>query len=327
MKAMTLREIGQPLELVELDIPKPGPDQILVKVNTCGVCRTDLHLIDGDLPDIPLPIIPGHEVVGVVEQAGENADASLIGQRVGIPWLGSTCHTCWYCKNNLENLCDSPGFTGYTLNGGYAEYIVTDNHYCFPIPQAFSDQHAAPLLCAGLIGYRSLKAAGDGKNLGLYGFGAAAHIVAQIANFENRNLFAFTRPGDEKAQEFAMSLGADWAGDSDSLPPQELDSAIIFAPVGSLLPLALKSVRKGGVVVCGGIHMSEIPSFPYDLLWGERVIKSVANLTRQDGLEFFELAPKIPIETHVQLLPLEDANEALQRLKKGELSGAAVLQI
>lgn len=327
MRAMVLKKIGQPLELVELEVPKPTSDQVLIRVQSCGVCRTDLHLIDGDLPDIPLPIIPGHEVVGIIEQVGDNVDPSVKGRRVGVPWLGSTCNKCWYCQNNLENLCDTPGFTGYTLNGGYAEYIAIDNRYCFPIPQTFSNANAAPLLCAGLIGYRSLRMAGEGKNLGIYGFGAAAHIVAQIAKHENRRVYAFTRPGDVKAQEFAKSIGVDWAGDSESLPPRILDSAIIFAPVGALLPLALKAVRKGGVVVCGGIHMSEIPAFSYDLLWGERIIKSVANLTRQDGWDFFELAPKIPIETHIEILALEQANEALIKLRNGELSGAAVLQV
>ncbi len=327
MKAMILTQIGQPLELVELEVPRPGPDQLLVQVHTCGVCRTDLHIVDGELPDNSLPVIPGHEVVGHVEEIGVNVDTQLLGQRVGVPWLGSTCNTCWYCKNNLENLCDNPGFTGYTLNGGYAEYLVADNQYCLPIPQAFGDQHAAPLLCAGLIGFRSLRSAGEGENLGIYGFGAAAHIVAQIAKFEGRRVFAFTRPGDLKAQEFALGLNADWAGNSDSLPPRELDAAIIFAPVGSLLPQALKAVRKGGTVVCGGIHMSDIPTFSYDLLWGERTVKSVANLTRQDGLDFFELAPKVPVETHIELLALEEANEALRMLRQGELSGAAVLQV
>ena len=327
MKAMVLERIGYPLEFLEMDVPNPGLDQILVRVRTCGVCRTDLHLVDGELPDTPLPIIPGHEVVGTVEKIGENVKTNIIGERVGIPWLGSTCQSCWYCRNDHENLCDSPGFTGYTLNGGYADYTLCDSRYCFPIPQEFDDIHAAPLLCAGLIGYRSLKAAGEGKNLGIYGFGAAAHIVAQIARFQARNVFAFTRPGDIQAQEFAKNNGADWAGNSDLSPPQELDAAIIFAPVGSLLPLALKAVRKGGTIVCGGIHMSEIPAFSYDLLWGERVVKSVANLTRQDGLEFFKLAPKIPIKTQVEIFSLEEANKALSKLKLGELNGAAVLQI
>ena len=327
MKAMVLEKIGHPLEFSEMDVPNPGLDQILVRVRTCGVCRTDLHLVDGELPNTPLPIIPGHEVVGTVEKIGKNVKTNFIGKRVGIPWLGSTCQSCWYCRNDHENLCDSPGFTGYTLNGGYADYILCDSRYCFPIPQEFDDIHAAPLLCAGLIGYRSLKAAGEGKNLGIYGFGAAAHIVAQIARFQARNVFAFTRPEDIQAQEFAKNNGAVWAGNSDLSPPQELDAAIIFAPVGSLLPLALKAVRKGGTVVCGGIHMSEIPAFSYDLLWGERVVKSVANLTRQDGLEFFRLAAKIPIKTQVEIFPLEEANKALSKLKFGELNGAAVLQI
>ena len=325
MKAMALTKIGAPLELVERKLPEPGPHQILLKVAACGVCRTDLHIVDGELPDVRLPIVPGHEVVGTVEAQGAGVKGVEAGQRVGVPWLGSTCGQCWYCQHELENLCDKPAFTGYTLDGGYAEYVVADARYCFPLAATYSDAEAAPLLCAGLIGYRSLRAAGPGKRLGIFGFGAAAHIVAQIARFEDRSVYAFTRPGDTAAQEFALRMGAHWAGSSNEVPPDTLDAAIIFAPVGALVPIALRAIRKGGIVVCGGIHMSDIPSFPYEILWGERTVRSVANLTRQDAIEFLELAPKIPIETHTEEFDLTDANSALNRLRSGELSGAAVL--
>ncbi len=325
MKSMILAKAGGPLELAERDIPRPGQDQILVKVTACGVCRTDLHLVDGELPDTRLPIIPGHEVIGTIVAMGSKVGGFCPGQRVGIPWLGKTCQSCWYCQHERENLCDSPEFTGYTINGGFAEYIVADSRYCFAIPDGYSDAEAAPLLCAGLIGYRSLRAAGSGNNLGIYGFGAAAHIVAQVAKFENWRVYAFTRPGDTAAQEFARMVGADWSGSSDTAAPEPLDAAIIFAPVGSLLPAALQATRKGGTVVCGGIHMSDIPSFPYSILWGERTVRSVANLTRRDASEFLELAPRIPIRTQVETFELEDANVALDRLRSGRLSGAAVL--
>lgn len=327
MKAMALTKFGRPLECVERAPPEPGAQQILVKVNTCGVCRTDLHVVDGELPDIKLPIVPGHEVVGTIERMGGDVTDFQAGQRVGIPWLGHTCGHCWYCGHERENLCDDPGFTGYTIDGGYAEYALADARYCFAIPSTYGDVEAAPLLCAGLIGYRSLMAAGCGEHLGIYGFGAAAHIVAQIARFEGRKVYAFTRPGDRDAQDFAMEMGADWAGASDTAAPKPLDVAIIFAPVGALLPAALRAVRKGGTVVCGGIHMSDIPSFPYDILWGERTVKSVANLTRQDAIDFLQLAPKVPVRTHTEQFKLKDANEALRRLRAGELTGAAVLTV
>ncbi len=325
MKAMALKRWGGPLEAVERPIPEPGPGQILVRVKACGVCRTDLHVVDGELPRVPLPIVPGHEVVGTVERLGAQVDGFTPGERVGIPWLGHTCGECWYCRHELENLCDRPGFTGYTLDGGYADYALADARYCFALPEGYSDAEAAPLLCAGLIGHRSLKAAGEAEHLGIYGFGAAAHIVAQVAVSEGRKVYAFTRPGDEAAMDFAMRMGAGWAGGSDAAPPHLLDAAIIFAPVGALIPAALKATRKGGTVVCGGIHMSDIPSFPYDILWGERVVRSIANLTRDDAREFLELAPGVPVKTEVECFPLDQANEALQRLREGRLTGAAVL--
>lgn len=325
MKAMALIKPGSPLAMVDRDIPIPSSDQLLIKVRACGVCRTDLHLIDGELPDRPLPIIPGHEIVGTVERVGGSADGFAPGDRVGVPWLGHTCGDCWYCRHDVENLCDNPGFTGYTLDGGYAEYTVADSRYCFPLPDAFDDVQAAPLLCAGLIGHRSLRMAGDGERLGIYGFGAAAHIVAQVAASEGRRIYAFTRAGDTDAQNFAFQLGAYWAGASDEQPPETLDAAIIFAPIGALVPAALRAVRKGGTVVCGGIHMSDIPAFPYDILWGERTVKSVANLTRQDAIDFLALAPSVPVQTHTEPVPLADANMALDRLRAGQLSGAAVL--
>jgi propanol-preferring alcohol dehydrogenase len=289
------------------------------------VCRTDLHVVDGELPNPKPVVVPGHEIVGTVVKTGERAERLAAGQRVGVPWLGWTCGVCRYCRSGRENLCDNPGFTGYTLDGGYAEYTVADYRYCFPLPDAYADAEAAPLLCAGLIGYRSLVLAGDAERLGIYGFGAAAHIVAQVARHQGRQVFAFTRPGDAEAQQFARALGAAWAGDSTQLPPDELDVAIIFAPAGPLVPAALRAVAKGGTVVCGGIHMSDIPAFPYRLLWGERVVRSVANLTRRDGEEFLALAPRVPVRTTVQTFPLGDANEALWRLREGRIHGAAVL--
>ncbi len=325
MKAMVLEKAGQPLRLVELPIPRPGPGQVLLRVRACGVCRTDLHVIDGELAHPRLPLVLGHEIVGTVSEVGEGVVEFTTGQRLGVPWLGSTCGTCSYCRGGQENLCDQAVFTGYQINGGYAEYTVADHRYCFPIPDVYDDAEAAPLLCAGLIGYRSLRMTESARHLGLYGFGAAAHIVAQVAGYQGRQLYAFTRPGDAQAQAFARKLGAVWAGDSDALPPHELDAAIIFAPVGPLVPTALRAVRRGGVVVCAGIYMSEIPAFAYDLLWEERVIRSVANLTRQDGLDFFAIAPQVPVRPTIKRLPLEKANEALTRLRSGQIEGAAVL--
>jgi len=325
MQAMLLDRPGQPLKPAELEVPEPGAGQILIKVAACGVCRTDLHIFDGELPHPKLPLVLGHEIVGHVEALGGSVDGFAIGTRVGVPWLGWTDGTCRYCRRGEENLCDHPRFTGYQIDGGYAGYTVADARYAFHLPEAYSDTEAAPLLCAGLIGYRSLKLAGDARRLGIYGFGAAAHIVAQVARAQGNEVYAFTRPGDLAAQNFARSLGAMWTGGSDEKPPEALDAAIIFAPVGALVPIALKAVRKGGVVVCGGIHMSDIPSFPYDLLWEERVLRSVANLTRADAREFLALAPNIPVKTSVSPMPLHAANEALERLRKGELTGAAVL--
>jgi propanol-preferring alcohol dehydrogenase len=289
------------------------------------VCRTDLHVVDGELPRPKLPLVPGHEIIGVVAAKGAGVDRFQPGDRVGIPWLGWTCGTCEYCRTGRENLCDQARFTGYILDGGYAEYTVADQRYCFPIPESYSDAEAAPLLCAGLIGYRSLVKTGDARRIGIYGFGAAAHIIAQVARFQDREIYAFTRRGDIEGQQFAKSLGAVWAGDSESLPPEQLDAAIIFAPAGELVPLALKAVGKGGIIVCGGIHMSDIPAFPYELLWGERSICSVANLTRRDGEEFLALAPRVPVRIAVQTFRLAEANEALSRLRAGQIRGAAVL--
>jgi propanol-preferring alcohol dehydrogenase len=325
MRAMLLRAAGQPLQLVDLPTPVPGTGQVLIQVRACAVCRTDLHVVDGELPDPKLPLIPGHEIVGTV--AGKGADVSRfrLGDRVGVPWLGWTCGECHFCTRGQENLCDRARFTGYQIDGGYAEYTVADQRFCFPLPASYSDIEVAPLLCAGLIGYRSLVMAGDARRLGIYGFGAAAHIVAQVACHQGRQLFAFTRPGDSEAQKFARDLGAAWVGDSNTLPPEELDAAIIFAPTGELVPQALRALAKGGTIVCGGIHMSDIPSFPYRLLWGERTVRSVANLTRRDGEEFLKLAPQVPVETSVQPFPLEQANEALSQLRGGKLRGAAVL--
>jgi propanol-preferring alcohol dehydrogenase len=303
----------------------PGTGEVLVAVSACGVCRTDLHLVDGELAEPKLPIVPGHEIVGRVESVGPGVDGFQLGDRVGIPWLGHTCGACPYCAAGRENLCDAPRFTGYQIDGGYAEFAIAEANYCFPLPQAYSDLAAAPLLCAGLIGYRSLRMAGDVANLGIYGFGAAAHIVAQVARQQGRSVYAFTRPGDADAQAFALALGCAWAGGSDAAPPAPLDAAIIFAPVGALVPAALAAVRKGGVVVLGGIHMSTIPAMPYPLLWGERVVRSVANLTRADAREFLGLAGRTPIDTRVVPFPLSAANEALARLREGRLTGAAVL--
>ena len=327
MQAMVLRSPRSALEFTHRDDPQPGVGQIAVKVHACGVCRTDLHVVDGELPRARSPIIPGHEVVGRVAALGAGVTALAVGDRVGIPWLGWTCGVCRYCRAGQENLCDAPEFTGCTLDGGYADYVVADSRYCFRLPNGFSDLELAPWLCAGLIGYRALRKTGDARRLGIYGFGAAAHIIAQLARYEGRDVFAFTRPGDVNAQSFARRLGALWAGGSDEKTPEELDAAILLAPVGALVPKALRDIVKGGVVVCGGIHMSDIPQFPYDILWGERHVCSVANLTRQDGLDFIHLAQEIPVRTTVAPYPLARANEALAALRKGALSGAAVLTI
>lgn len=325
MKAMRLESNGGPLVCREVDRPAPAFGQVLVKVTACAVCRTDLHVLDGELPNPKLPLIPGHEIVGIIEEMGEGVTGFQKGQRVGIPWLGWTCGDCDYCCSGRENLCDEAKFTGYTLDGGYAEHTVADARYCFPLPGDESDVSMAPLLCAGLIGYRSLMKTGTARRVGLYGFGAAAHIVIQVARHQGREVYAFTRAGDEAAQKFARSLGAVWAGASDERPPELLDAAIIFAPVGALVPAALRSLVKGGTVVCGGIHMSDIPSFPYADLWQERSICSVANLTRRDGEEFLPLAGRIPVRVETRSFPLEAANEALAMLRAGQLSGAAVL--
>jgi alcohol dehydrogenase, propanol-preferring len=325
MRAMILERAGEPLRTAEVPLPEPGAGQVLLRVRCCAVCRTDLHVVDRDLPDPDLPLIPGHQIVGVVEKTGEHTDGFTVGDRVGVPWLGWTDGECRYCLSGRENLCENARFTGYQIDGGYAEYAVADARFCFPIPNGYPDLQAAPLLCAGLIGHRSLRLACDPERLGLYGFGASAHIVAQVAAHENRRVFAFTSPGDDEAQEFARDLGAEWAGSSEEAPPEELDAAIIFAPVGALVPAALGAVARGGTVVCAGIHMSDIPSFPYELLWGERSVRSVANLTRQDGQEFLALAPKVPVHTEVVPFPLEKANEALQTLRDGKIRGAAVL--
>lgn len=326
MRAMVLEKPGEPLKLREVSVPAPGEGQVLIRIKACGVCRTDLHIVDGELTNPKLPLIPGHEIAGEVVGLGAGVDRFRVGDRVGVPWLGWTCGVCEYCRSGRENLCDNPRFTGYTLDGGFAEYTVADQRYCFPLPEAFTDTAAAPLLCAGLIGYRSYRMAGPQiERLGIYGFGAAAHIIAQVAIHQGQQVYAFTRPGDREAQEFALRLGAAWAGGSDQAPPALLDAAIIFAPVGALVPAALRAVRKGGVVVCGGIHMSDIPSFPYRWLWEERSIRSVANLTRQDGVELMELAARVPVHTEVVPFALDEANDALDRLRSGRLQGAAVL--
>jgi propanol-preferring alcohol dehydrogenase len=325
MQAMLLDAARQPLRFAELPLPEPGPQQLRLRVAACGVCRTDLHIVDGELYEPKLPLVLGHEIVGRVEALGAEVEGFAVGGRVGVPWLGFTDDACSYCRSGRENLCDHARFTGYQIDGGYASHTVADARYCFHLPEGYSDAEAAPLLCAGLIGYRSLKMTGDAKRLGLYGFGAAAHIVAQVARHQGRQIFAFTRPGNSQAQAFARELGAVWVGGSDETPPEALDAAIIFAPIGALVPTALNAIRKGGVVVCGGIHMSDIPSFPYELLWEERVVRSVANLTRDDAYEFLALAPKVPVKTTVVPMPLVEANEALKRLRQGELTGAAVL--
>lgn len=325
MRAMQVFRPGEPLRAVRIDVPVPGPDQLLVRVRACGVCRTDLHVADGDLHTGKHPITPGHEIVGEVVDAGAGVTAFRLGQRVGIPWLGHTCGHCIYCQSGRENLCADARFTGYQIDGGYAQYAVADARFCFPLPDAYSDAEAAPLLCAGLIGYRALKMAGDARVLGIYGFGAAAHIVAQIARHEGRTVCAFTREGDLEGQAFARDLGSAWTGHSGQQPPQPLEAAIIFAPVGGLVPLALEATAPGGTVVCAGIHMSDIPSFPYRILWGERTLRSVANLTREDGEAFLALAPQVPVRTEVEVFPLAQANEALTRLREGRIRGAAVL--
>jgi propanol-preferring alcohol dehydrogenase len=322
---MQVVQPGRALDVVDMPTPIPGPDQILLRVRACGVCRTDLHVADGDLTEGKLPVVPGHEIVGEVVALGGEVRGLVAGQRVGVPWLGHTCGRCVHCRSGRENLCAQARFTGYHLDGGYAQYAVADARFCFPLPDAYGDAEAAPLLCAGLIGYRALSMVGAARVLGIYGFGAAAHIVAQIARYQGRELYAFTRPGDADAQHFARSLGASWAGPSGERPPQPLDAAILFAPVGALVPQALAATAPGGTVVCAGIHMSDIPSFPYHLLWGERIVRSVANLTRRDGEEFLALAPKVPVRTEVELFPLVGANDALNRLREGRIRGAAVL--
>jgi len=325
MQAMVLTRSGGPLQWTELPDREPGPGEIRVRVAACGVCRTDLHVLDGELPDIPLPIIPGHEIVGRIDALGAGVEGLRLGERVGLPWLGHTCGACPYCIGHQENLCDRPLFHGYTRDGGYASATIADARYAFPLGEQGSDEALAPLLCAGLIGWRSLVMAGAGRRLGLYGFGAAAHILAQVAQWQGREVYAFTKPGDAAGQAFARRLGAAWAGGSDQMPPQPLDAAIVFAAVGALVPAALRAVRKGGRVVCAGIHMSDIPSFPYRLLWQERQLMSVANLTRQDGLDFLALAPRVGIVTHTTRYPLARANEALADLRAGRFEGAAVL--
>lgn len=327
MRAMVLQRPGSRLQLVDAPVPKPGRGQVLIEVSVCGLCRTDLHVVDGDLTEPVLPIIPGHQIVGRIVEMGPGAERYSIGDSVGVPWLGYSCGECFYCSRNQENLCDEARYTGYQINGGFAEFAAADERYCFPIPGGYPDLQAAPLLCAGLIGYRSLRLAGEGERLGFYGFGAAAHILIQVANYQGRKVFAFTRESDKSSQQFAAKLGAVWAGGSSAVPLEELDAAIIFAPFGELVPLALKAVRKGGRVVCAGIHMSDIPSFPYALLWEERSICSVANLTRHDGEEFLQLAAKIPVRTEVTPYPLEQANQALDDLRHGKFDGAAVIQV
>jgi alcohol dehydrogenase, propanol-preferring len=327
MRAMVLHRAKEPLVLEEIPLPEPGPGQVRVQVEACGVCRTDLHVVDGELTEPKLPLVLGHQIVGVVDALGDGVDDRAAGDRVGIPWLGWADGDCRFCRSDRENLCESARFTGYDIDGGYAEAAVADSRFCFPVPDGYSPVQAAPLLCAGLIGYRALRLSGDGERLGLYGFGAAAHEIAQVARWQGRRVFAFTRPGDMAGQEFARSLGAEWAGGSDEPPPEPLDAAIIFAPVGGLVPAALRAVDKGGVVVCAGIHMSDVPRFPYELLWNERSVRSVANLTRRDAAEFLELAERVPVRTHVETFALEQANEALTRVRAGQVEGSAVLAI
>lgn len=328
MQAMVLEKAGTPLQLQEVPLPSPGPDQILLKVLACGVCRTDLHILDGELEHPKLPLVMGHQIVGRLVGKGANVQRFQTGDRIGVPWLGYTDGSCQFCLRGQENLCDNPLFTGYTVDGGFSQYTVADQRYCFSLPEGYSDLEVAPLLCAGMIGYRTYRLAGEhNEHLGIYGFGAAGHITAQIAIHKGQQVYAFTRPGDTKAQEFARRIGAVWAGDSTQQPPEQLDAALIFAPVGSLIPAALRATVKGATVVSGGIHMSDIPAFPYDLLWNERQIRSVANLTRQDGEEFLSIAPQVPVHTEVKSYPLEEANQALDDLRSGELQGAAVLII
>jgi propanol-preferring alcohol dehydrogenase len=327
MKAIILKRQGQPLEAVDIPVPEIGRRQVLIKVHVCGVCRTDLHVVDGDLTEPALPVVPGHQIVGVVARVGRDVNTVKPGERVGVPWLGGSCGECHYCVTGRENLCDHSRYTGYQIDGGFAEFCAADERFVFPIPPDYPDLQAAPLLCAGLIGYRALSMAGDGRRLGFYGFGAAAHILIQICRYQGREVYAFTRDGDRAAQQFALKLGASWAGDSSRPSPEPLDAAIIFAPVGELVPKALRDIVKGGVVVCAGIHMSDIPSFPYAILWGERSVKSVANLTRRDGEEFLALAPRVPVETEVHPYPLEKANEALDDLRIGRFTGAAVIVV
>ena len=328
MQAMLFEAPGQPLRLAEIPIPQPGPGQVLLKVRACGVCHTDLHIIAGELERPKLPLVLGHQIVGTVVRSDAGDGRFQPGERVGVPWLGATDGTCRYCVRGQENLCDQPAFTGYDVDGGFAEYTLADERFCFPLPPGYSDLEAAPLLCAGLIGYRTYRMAGENvETLGIYGFGAAAHIITQVARVEGKKVYAFTRPGDEAARQFALRQGVEWAGDSTQSPPESLDAALIFAPLGALVVSALKATRKGGVVVCGGIHMSDIPAFPYSLLWEERVLRSVANLTRRDGQEFLALAARVPIRTEVTPFPLEQANAALAALKNGTLTGAAVLTV
>ncbi len=326
MRAMVLEEIGAPLRTRELPRPTPAPEQVLIKVHACGVCRTDLHIVDGELPPPQLPLIMGHQIVGHIEDVGDGVDSLLSGQRVGVPWLGWTCGECRYCRRGQENLCDRARFTGYSVDGGFAEFCVADARYCLPIPEDFADLEAAPLLCGGLIGYRAYRMTASAERLGLYGFGSAAHMLIQVARHQNRKVYAFTRPGDETTQQFALDLGAQWAGPSDCVPPEELDAAIIFAPVGSLVPQALRCLCKGATVVCAGIHMSDIPSFPYRILWGERSIRSVANLTVEDGTQFLYLAAEIPVRTEVTTFSLEETNQALDALRSGDFNGSAVVR-
>jgi propanol-preferring alcohol dehydrogenase len=327
MRAMVLEKPQHALQLRDVPKPKPAKGQLLVRIATCAVCRTDLHVVDGELPDPKLPLIPGHQIVGRVEQIGTAVEGFSIGDRVGIPWLGWTDGECAYCRSNRENLCDRARFTGYTIDGGYAEFTVADARFCFHLPDRYNDIEVAPLLCAGLIGYRSYRKTGEARRLGIYGFGNAARLIAQVALYQGREIFAFTRPGDKASQQAARKLGAKWAGGSDEMPPEKLDAAIIFASVGELVPLALRALAKGGIVVCGGIHMSDIPSFPYADLWGERAITSVANLTRRDGKEFLEIAPRVPVQTETEIFPLKDANTALDGFRAGKLKGTAVLMI
>ena len=327
MKAMVFHQAGLPLQYMDLPDPSPKPKEVLIKINACAVCRTDLHIIDGELSEPKLPLVPGHEIVGEIIETGKDVKNIEVGQRVGVPWLGSTCGQCFFCNHHQENLCDEARFTGYHINGGYAQFTVADGRFVFPLPETMGDCELAPLLCAGLIGFRSLRMVGEAIRIGVYGFGAAAHIVSQVAIFQGREIYAFTRSGDIQAQDFALQLGAKWAGDSNCQPPTALDAAIIYAPVGELVPVALKAVRKGGTVVCAGIHMSNIPEFQYNILWGERSVKSVANLTRQDGEEFLQLAGSIPVKTVTESYKLSDANVALENLRSGQLKGAAVLEV